>query len=73
MKFNLYKGMTFPSDENASCMRIDTLIPSQDEMLYDFGKRSSLEQCLTKSVSTKKICYGRSIINSGTNRNSVSI
>ena len=54
VKFNLYKGMTFPSDENASCMRIDTLIPSQDEMLYYFGKRSSLEQCLTKSVSTKK-------------------
>ena len=41
--------MNFPSDENASYMRIDTLIPSQDDVLYDFGKRSSLEQCLTKS------------------------
>ena len=55
VKFNLYKGMNFLSDENASCMRIDTLIPSQDKMLYDFGKRSSLEQCLTKSFSTQKI------------------
>ena len=53
MKFNLYKGLNFSSDENASCMRIDTLIPSQDEMLYDFWEKSSLEQCLTKSVSTK--------------------
>ena len=54
VKFNLYKGMNFLSDENASCMRIDTLIPSQYEMLYDFGKRSSLEQCLTKSFSIEK-------------------
>ena len=54
VKFNLYKGMNFQSDENASCMRIDTLIPSQDEMLYAFEKRSSLEQCLTKSISTEK-------------------
>ena len=47
--------MDFPSDENSSCMRIDTLIPSQDEMVYDFGKRSSLEQCLTKSISIEKL------------------
>ena len=33
VKFNLYKSMDFPSDENSSCLRIDTLIPSQDEML----------------------------------------
>ena len=55
VKFNLYKGMDFLSDENVSCMRIDTLNPSQDEMLYDFGKRSSLEQCLTKSISTETL------------------
>ena len=55
VKFNLYKGMDFPSNENASYMRIDALIPSQEEMLYDFGKRSSLEQCLTKSFSTEKL------------------
>ena len=53
--FNLYKGMDFPSDENAICMRIDNLIPSQDEMLYDFGKRNSLEQCLTKSIFIEKL------------------
>ena len=50
VKFNLYKVMNCPSDENTSCMITDTLIPSQDEILYDFGKRSSLEQCMTKSV-----------------------
>ena len=55
VKFNLYKGMDFPSNENASYMRIDALIPSQEETLYDFGKRSSLEQCLTKSFSTEKL------------------
>ena len=54
-RFNLYKSMDFPSDEKASCMRIDTWIPSQDEMLYDFGKISSLEQCLTKSISTAEL------------------
>ena len=43
VKFNLYKSMEFPIDENTSCMMIDTLIPSQDELLYDFGKRSPLE------------------------------
>ena len=52
MNFNLYKSMEFPCDENASYLRIDTLIPSQDELLYDFGKRSPLEQCLTKSLTT---------------------
>ena len=52
VKFNLYKVMNFLRDENISYMRIDTLIPSQDKMLYDFGKRRSLEQCLTKSVFT---------------------
>ena len=29
VKFNLYKSMGFPSTEIASCMRIDTMIPSQ--------------------------------------------
>ena len=53
VKFNLHKVMNYPRDENTSCMRIDTLIPSQDEMLYDFRKRSSLKQCLTKLVFTE--------------------
>ena len=55
VKFNLYKSMEFPSDINASCMRIDTLIPSQDDLLYDFGKRSPLEACLTKSLTTAEV------------------
>ena len=50
VKFNLYKSMEFLSAKNASCMRIDTLIPSQKDVLYDFGKSNPLEQCLTKSI-----------------------
>ena len=42
VKFNLYKRMEFPSAENSSCMRIDALIPSQEDVLYDFGKSSPL-------------------------------
>ena len=38
VKFNLYKSMEFPSAENVSCMRIDALIPSHEDVLYDFGK-----------------------------------
>ena len=55
MKFNLYKNMEFLSDLNASCMRIDTLIPSQDDFLYDFGKRCQLEACLTKSLTIAEV------------------
>ena len=55
VKINLYKSMEFPSDENASCMRIDALIPSQEDVLYDFGKSSPLEQCLTKSLTIAAI------------------
>ena len=49
VKFNLYKSMEFPNAENASCMRIDALIPSQEDVLYDFGKIIPLEQCLKKN------------------------
>ena len=55
VKFNLHKIMGFLSTENASCMRIDALIPSQEDVLYDFGKSSPLEQCLTKSLTTTTI------------------
>ena len=47
--------MEFPSVENASCIRIDALIPSQEEVLYDFGKSSPLEKCLMKSLTTAAI------------------
>ena len=49
VKFNLYKRVEFLSTKNASCMMIDALIPLQEDVLYDFGKSSPLEQCLTKS------------------------
>ena len=55
VKFNLYKSMEFPNTENASYMMIDALIPSQEDVLYDFGKSSPLEQCFTKSLTTASI------------------
>ena len=55
MKFNLYKSMEFPSTKNASCMMLDALIPSQEDVLYDFGKISPLKQYLTKSLTTATI------------------
>ena len=33
-------------------MRIDTLIPSQEDVLYDFAKSGPLKQCWTKSLTT---------------------
>ena len=47
--------MEFSSTENASCIRIDALIPSQEDVLYDFGKNGPLEQCLTKSLTITSI------------------
>ena len=55
MKFNLYKRVEVPSDVNPSCMWIDTLILLQNDLLYDFGKRSPLEQCLTNLITTTEL------------------
>ena len=57
VKFNLYKSMEFQNDVNVSCMRIDTLIPSQVELLHAFGKRDSIEQCLKKSLTTTEMDF----------------
>ena len=55
LKFNLYKSMEFPNYANTSCIRIDTLILSRVELLYDFGDRDSLEKCLAKSLTTVEL------------------
>ena len=57
--------MEFPSTENESCMRIDALIPLQEDVLYDFGKSIPLKQCLTKSLTTAAIGDEKSIIHVG--------
>ena len=44
--------MKFLDDENASCMRADSLIPSSTNLIYDFGRRDPIKECLTKSLST---------------------
>ena len=38
VKFNIYKSMEFQNMEKASFLRIDALIPSLEDVLYDFGK-----------------------------------
>ena len=55
VKFNLFKNVEFPTDVNSSCMRIDISPHSQDDLLYNFGKISPLEQCLTKCHATTKL------------------
>ena len=55
VKFNIYKSMKFPDDDNACCMRVNSLIPSPIELVYDFGKRDPLEDCLTKSLTTVEL------------------
>ena len=55
MKFNLYKTMTFLDDDNVGCMRVVSLIPPPAELIYDFGNRYPLEDCLTKSLTTVEL------------------
>ena len=54
VKFNLYKRVEFPSTENASCMMIDALIPLQEDVLYDFGKSSPLQENEEEKVLEEK-------------------
>ena len=55
VKFNLYQSMKLPYEYKASCMRIDSLIPSKSELIYDFMSRDPLEDCLTISLSVKEL------------------
>ena len=55
MKFNLYQSLKFSDDARAICMRVDSLIPFSDGLIYDFMTRDPLEVCLTQSLSTKEL------------------
>ena len=53
VKFNLTKDARFADDEKGTCIRVDGLIPSIDNVLHDMIERDPLEKCLTKSLSLK--------------------
>ena len=54
VKFNLTKNVIFPYEQR-TCMRVDSLIPSVDNVLNDMIEKDPLEKCLTKSLSLKDL------------------
>ena len=42
--------MKFPDNEKAMCMRVDSLLPSTNELPWDLVIEEPLERCLTKSL-----------------------
>ena len=55
VKFNLTKTVRFADDDKGTCMRVDSLIPSIDDVMHDMIKRDSLEKCSTGSLSTNDL------------------
>ena len=55
VKFNLYQSLKFSSDDKATCMRIDSLIPSRDELMHEYMDRDPLKECLFRSLSTEEL------------------
>ena len=51
VKFNLTKAVRFSDDDKGNCRRVDSLIPSIDDVLWDMIKNDPLEKCLIKSLS----------------------
>ena len=51
VKFSLTKTVRFVNDYKGTCMRVDSLIPSSDNVLHDMTKRDHLEKYLTESLS----------------------
>ena len=46
MEFNWYHNLRFVDDDKAICMRVNSLIPSRDKLIYDFMERDPLEKRL---------------------------
>ena len=47
--------MRFADYEKGTCMRVDNLIPSIDDILHDMIERDPLEKCLTESLYLKDL------------------
>ena len=55
MKFNLTNNVRFADDEKIDCMRVDSLIPSIDDVLHDMIEGDPLEKFLMESLSLKDL------------------
>ena len=55
VKFNWYQNLKISRDDRATCMRIDSLIPSRDKLMHDFMDRDSLEECQVHSLSVEEL------------------
>ena len=51
VQFNYDQSMKISNNEKVKCMRVDSLIPSIDELLHDLVIMELLERCLTRSLS----------------------
>ena len=55
VKFNLYQSLRQPNEDKASCMRVDSLIPSKSELIFYFLEIDPLGIFLTKSLSVEEL------------------
>ena len=57
VKFYLIKNVRFADDDKGTCMRVDSLIPSIDDVLHDMIERDHLEKCLMESLSLEDLDF----------------
>ena len=50
MRLNLTKNVRFADNDKGTCMRVDSLILSIDDLLDDMIKKDPLEKCLIESL-----------------------
>ena len=55
VKFNLYQNVKSSSDDKTTCMRMDSLIPSREEMIQEYMDRDPLKECLNHSLSMEEL------------------
>ena len=55
VKFNLYQSLKLSSDDKATYMRVDSLIPLRDGLMHEYIDRDSLEECLSHSLYIEEL------------------
>ena len=50
MRLNLTKNVKFSDNDKGTCMRVDSLILSIDDLMDDMIKKDPLEKCLIESL-----------------------
>ena len=62
VKFNLTMNVRSANDDKGTCMRVDSLIPSVNDVLHDMIQSDPLKKCLTNSLSMKDLeCFHPSV------------